>query len=1143
MANSSGWEFQHSFTATSVALGMILASTMPSCAVEFWNGSASTNWFTVGNWQFIVPTNATSTRIDTIAPNATVIGAAGAQSTGLRVGVSATGALTIQSGGTMNNTLGIIGDNVGSTGTAIVDGAGSTWTNSSDFYVGSAGSGTLTIRNGGAVSNVYGFVGNFSGATGVVTVDGAGSSWTNADLNIGASGNGTLTIRNGGAVINDYGFIGANFGSIGAVTVDGAGSTWTNNGDLYVGDFGSGTLTIRNGGAVTNSYAFVAADPGSTGAATVDGAGSTWTTVGDFYLGQSGNGTLTVRNGGTLNSDVGYIGFDAASTSTATVDGAGSTWTNSSDLYVGFTGHGTLNILNGGSVSSGTGILAADPGSTGAVTVNGAGSAWTTAGDLYVGSSGSATLAIINGGGVSTGGDSYLGVASGAVGTATVNGAGSNWTISGNLGMGSQGSGTLTISNGGGVSNVFGTLALQSGSTGTVTVDGTGSTWTNSADLHVGYGGTGTLTVRNGGSVSAATMFIAVQNGSVGTLNIGAAVGQAATAPGTLSAASVNFGSGNGQIVFNHTSANYTFAPVITGNGAGTRTVRVEAGKTILTAASTYTGPTIINGGTLSVNGSIASSAVTVNAGGTLGGNGTVGSTTINGGTLGPGNSIGLLTVNGSLSFTAASSYMVEVSPANADRVNVTGTATLGGATVNASFAAGSYVAKQYTILNATGGLGGSTFGSIVNTNLPQGFKSSLSYDANNAYLNLALSFVAPPGSGLNGNQQAVGNALVNYFNRNGGIPLVYGGLTAPGLTQASGQIATAVHPTMVQAMTQFMTGITDVSAADRRLDPSRATGSAEDGDVRNTYAAVPLRGAVGDALMNTKASQAPAFEARWRTWVSGFGGGQTTDGNALTGSSSTTSRIYGVAAGADYWLSPATVAGFALAGGGTNFSVASGGSGRTDLFQAGAFIRHMAGSAYVSAAAAYGWHDVTTDRTVTIAGLDQLRARFVADTFAGRIEGGNRYIAPWFGGLGVTPYAAAQVIGTRLPAYAETVVSGTNAFAVSYQAKNVTASRTELGLRSDKSFAVNDAVLTLRGRAAWAHDYNPLTAASATFQALPGASFVVNGAAGAHDAALTTASAELKWLNGFALAATFEGEFSAVTRAYAGKSVASYRW
>ena len=56
-----------------------------------------------------------------------------------------------------------------------------------------------------------------------------------------------------------------------------------------------------------------------------------------------------------------------------------------------------------------------------------------------------------------------------------------------------------------------------------------------------------------------------VQGGSIGTLNIGAAAGQAAVAPGTFNAASVNFGGGIGQLVFNHTGTNYTFAPVITG--------------------------------------------------------------------------------------------------------------------------------------------------------------------------------------------------------------------------------------------------------------------------------------------------------------------------------------------------------------------------------------------------------------------------------------------------------------------------------------------------------------------------------------------------------------------------------------------------
>jgi hypothetical protein len=34
-----------------------------------------------------------------------------------------------------------------------------------------------------------------------------------------------------------------------------------------------------------------------------------------------------------------------------------------------------------------------------------------------------------------------------------------------------------------------------------------------------------------------------------------------------------------------------------------------------------------------------------------------------------------------------------------------------------------------------------------------------------------------------------------------------------------------------------------------------------------------------------------------------------------------------------------------------------------------------------------------------------------------------------------------------------------------------------------------------------------------------------------------------MKWLNGWSAAITFEGEFSHVTRSYAGKGVARYTW
>ena len=485
--------------------------------------------------------------------------------------------------------------------------------------------------------------------------------------------------------------------------------------------------------------------------------------------------------------------------------------------------------------------------------------------------------------------------------------------------------------------------------------------------------------------------------------------------------------------------------------------------------------------------------------------------------------------MNGSLAFQSGAFYMVQLDPATSSLTNVTGAATLGGSTVKVVYANGSYLVKQYTILTA-GSVSGS-FAAVAETNLPSNVHATLSHDATHAYLNLVLNFIAPPGSGLSGNQQKVGNTIVNYFNSNGGIPIVYSALTAGGLTQASGETAAGSQQTSFQAMTQFMGLLTDPFSAGRDTGASAAPAYAAENEPRDAYA------------MFAKAPLAKTYEPRWSLWAAGFAGSQTTDGNTALGSNSATSRLFGTAAGADYWFSAYTLAGFALAGGGTSFSVVNGGSGRSDLFQAGVFVRHSNGPAYVSAALAYGWQDVTTDRTVTIAGIDRLRAEFNANAWSGRAEGGYRYVTPWAGGVGITPYAAAQFATFNLPAYAEQVVSGANTFALAYGSKSVTDTRSELGLRADKSFAMSNAVLTLRGRAAWAYDFNRDRAAGATFQALPGASFVVNGARLAGDSALTTASAEMKWLNGWSASATFEGEFSDVTRSYAGKGTARYAW
>jgi autotransporter-like protein len=412
----------------------------------------------------------------------------------------------------------------------------------------------------------------------------------------------------------------------------------------------------------------------------------------------------------------------------------------------------------------------------------------------------------------------------------------------------------------------------------------------------------------------------------------------------------------------------------------------------------------------------------------------------------------------------------------------------------------------------------------------------------------LFLSPLLPPNAPINPTNVAA--AIDRFISTGATLPAGFQNLfnltpqqLSFALTQASGEVATGTQQTTFDAMGQFMGVMTDPFMAGRNdtANTSGATGYADDN--AQAYAAKRNPNDARAAIYSKAQPRVAPFEPRWSTWVAGYGGSQTTDGNAALGSNSTTSSVYGTAVGADYRFSPFTIAGFSLAGGGTNFSVANGGSGRSDLFQAGAFVRHDRGAAYITAALAYGWQDITTNRTVTTAGFDQLQARFNANAYSGRVEGGYRFVSPWIGGLGLTPYAAGQFTTFDLPAYAESALSGANTFALAYGSQSVTDTRSELGLRTDKSFAMQNAILTLRGRAAWAHDFDPNRAIGATFQTLPGASFVVNGAAQASDSALVTASAELKWMNGWSTAATFEGEFSDVTRSYAGKGVVRYQW
>ena len=691
----------------------------------------------------------------------------------------------------------------------------------------------------------------------------------------------------------------------------------------------------------------------------------------------------------------------------------------------------------------------------------------------------------------------------------------------------------------------LGTATLTTGNDNTSTtysgvISGTGS---------LSKIGTGTLVLAGANTYSGGTTLAA------GTLRL---ENNQALGTGALTTTGSVVDYANGVTIANPimVNSNTTQLQVTTGTATqagviselnGSRPIeKIGAGTLVLTAANAYSGATTITAGTLMVNGSIADSAVTVNSGAMLAGAGTVGATTINSGGIfapGPGGTPGAMTVQGNLAFQSGALYLVQVNPSSASSINVTvgGSATLAG-TVQAVFASGSYVSRTYTILTAAGGLGGTTFNTLTTTNLPAGFTPSLSYGNTEVILNLTAALGA---AGLSGNQQNVAGALNNFFNNGGMLPANFvrvfgltGGNLGNALSLLSGEAATGGQQVGFQMTNQFLglmldpfvdgrSGIAGASGPALGFAPER---EALPEDIALAYASV----------LKAPVMRAPTFEQRWTAWGGAYGGSNRTSGDpAVVGSHDLSARAAGFAGGLDYHLSRDSVVGFALAGGGTNWSLAQGlGGGKSDAFQAGVYGATRWGPAYLAAALAYTNHWMSTDR-FAFAG-DHLTADFNAQSFGGRVEGGYR-LATMFGGL--TPYAAIQAQSFRTPSYSETDVNG-GGFGLAYNARTGTDTRSELGARFDRLLAFNSgAVFALRGRLAWAHDWVSDPTLAAVFQTLPGASFVVNGAAAAKDSALVSTGTELRVANGVSLIGKFDGEFAARSSTYAGTGTVRYAW
>jgi uncharacterized protein with beta-barrel porin domain len=946
------------------------------------------------------------------------------------------------------------------------------------------------------------------------------------------------TLAGGNAVGTNSGGIAQYFN---VTTTGGSGNVTGTNSGTVAGEFlvaaalagnplWGGNATGTNSGTVGLDFTVTSTGAGGNVSATSSGK------IGTDFVVSTPVGNVTAANSGSVGGRFSITETTLGSANTVTAVNSGSVGTN---FIVSNASVGVMTATNSGTVGGGFFVTAVSGGNVTAINSGSVGQAFRV---ILAGNAASSVTATNSG---SVG--SFI--ASTALATLPANVTASNSGTIGTAGVVSQGfqieanpGGNATGTNSG---TVNGSVQVTNGNI----LGGGSSSFTNSGTINNPTGtaitfsvGTGTLNANNtltllqGSSVAGN---IVLGAGGNNVVNVDASGPIAGNIVGGGAGNTLNFAVGPGTFIY---GSAFGFT--------GFDQVNLSSGTVILNGTNSATN-VAVTGGNLQVGDAADTAAkLTGNVnvtGATLSGHGTVvGNVTIgNGATLAPGGSVGTLSIQGNLVMTTAMSYLIDVSSTGASSTAVSGTAALGGM-VQVFSSNNSYrLNSPYTILTSAG-LGGTQFNAMAPM---AGITEALSYTANNVQLTLTSALGQL--TGLNANQRAVATTLDAAFNSGGSTgPLggIFNGNIPFNLTQASGELGTGSQQTTFDAMNQFMGVMTDPFIAGRGDGIGSGAGTpsfAEENAGASAYAgngkarSQSERDAYG---MITKAPPlADSFTQRWSVWAAGFGGSQTTDGNAAVGSNAATSRIAGTAVGADYRFSPFTIAGFALAGGGTSFSLANAlGAGHSDLFQAGAYVRHVVGPAYLSAALAYGWQDVTTDRTVTIAGVDRLHAEFNANAFSGRVEGGYRFATPW---MGVTPYAAGQFTTFDLPAYAESALAGSNAFALAYNAKSVTDTRSELGIRTDKSFALPNGILTLRSRFAWAHDFDPDRSIAATFQALPGASFVVNGAAQAKDSALTTVSAEMKWMNGWSAAATFEGEFSDVTRSYAGKGVVRYQW
>ncbi|MBN8533367.1 MAG: autotransporter domain-containing protein [Rhizobiales bacterium] len=793
-----------------------------------------------------------------------------------------------------------------------------------------------------------------------------------------------------------------------------------------------------------------------------------------------GSDTATNRlifNGGTLDTGNNVIGMSRP----FTVNAAGGTVNHAQALI--FQGDG--NVFTGRLAKRGAGVLVLTGTSTGA------GGILVDEGTLSLGANSSAGTGTItmNGGTRLRGRTDGMNIANNIAiqgkGGITLERefAGVNYTLSGNISGNSTGS------------------SLQKTQDGTINLTGN-NTFQGGVTLSAGTLGVGSNTALGTGALSAQIGTTLKAFGNVSLANpIVITQGMAATNQFTVDTNGFNMTLSG--VISTNVPTTELAQPGLTKNGAGNLT---------LTGTNTYRGATIVNAGTLIVNGSIANtSSVTIANGAKLGGNAAIPNLTVqSGATLSPGNSIGTTNIAGNLTLNAGSTTVIEIQQSQSDRVVVGGTAQING-TLQLVALGGPYVfSSPYTIITSGGARTGTFTTVTTDSAFGVGVTSTVSYGANNVQVVLnPLQSISPllpsprnvlaVASGMDRAVAAGANpsAFFNIYN------LPTRDALAAAVNTLSGEVHTSVNAIGVQASDQFMRVM---------LDPTN----------------IGRNGGLAAGAMS---------QGKINIWGAAFSQTGRNSGEPGTiGSSRRSVSDWNMAFGADMRVHDSTILGLAVAGGQATSSTANNlGTAKANVFQVGLSSMSRFGNVSVNLAGSYSLIDADTDRVVPTLSGSNIKASYQAHVWSGRAEAA--YTALRVANISVSPFVAVQAQGVRTPGFVEKVNGGVAAFSVAASGNTNATVRSELGFRIDlASFGANDQV-SLFARAAWAHYFTRDSAFSGSLSGLAGSAYTVRGARPANDSALLGLGADVKIGPSMTFGGTLNSELSARQRTFGGSA------